>query len=99
MKSETEIRTKLTHYEAMLAGFRAAHNTDHPEVFLGTEHILPGAGLEALRSSTEMDKAISNLPPEDQQGIKRVFEGYARHMAELMEDRISILKWILDEQG
>ncbi len=99
MKSEAEIRTKLDIYKRMLAGFWAGRNIDKPSVFLTVEHSLPGEGLAGLHSTVEMDKAIAKMSLEDQQGIKGVFEDYVQHTQRFLEDRISILKWVLDEEG
>lgn len=99
MKSESEIRDKLNRYRAMLAGFMAAHNVDRPDTFLAIEEALQGEGLTALRLTGEMDKAIQNLPPEDRQPMKKLFEDYVQRTQSFLEDRISILEWILDESG
>ncbi len=99
MKTETEIRAKLRYYQEMLAGFTAARNIEVPETFLTVEQISPGQGLAALHLTAEMGEAIGVLPPEDQQWFRFTCDYYTRHMQGFLEDRISVLKWTLDENG
>ncbi len=97
MKSEAGIRAKLSYYERILAGFMANCNVDRPDVFLAVEQISPGDGLATLSLATKLAGVIRGLPPEDQKGPSDAWGDYSRQLQRFLEDRITILKWVLDE--
>jgi hypothetical protein len=98
MKSEAEIRAKLNYYEGMLAGFMAGCNVDRPDVFLAVEQTSPGEALATLSLTNKLAGMIRELPPEDQKGLSEALGDYVRQLQRFLEDRITILKWVLDEK-
>ena len=101
MKSEIEIRDKLTYYQTMLASIRVVQMADSPEGFIAISQHFTNEAINLLRSSQERDdiikKAIAKLPQEDQKLFSRSFEVSWDHVQRLLESRIGILKWILEE--
>ena len=100
MKSEIEIRDKLTYYQTMLASIRVVQMADSPEGFIAISQHFTNEAINLLRSSQERDdiikKAIAKLPQEDQKLFRRSFEVSWDHVQRLLESRIGILKWILE---
>jgi hypothetical protein len=63
------------------------------------EQISPGEALKTLSLTNKLVEMIKELPPEDQDGVSEAFEDYAQRFQRFLEDRITILKWVLDEGG
>ncbi len=97
MKSEAEIRAKLTYYQCLLAGFRAGANIDRASIFLALEQLFPKEALSSLRLRTDVEETIAELPLEDQGWVKEAFANHIRDLQGFLEDRVAILKWVLDQ--
>ncbi len=81
MKSETEIRDRLTYYQKMLSSIRIAQVIDNPEVFIAVSERFPNEAIALLRSS---------------QGDDIIKEATA-NLQRLVENKICTLKWVLEE--
>ncbi len=101
MKSETEIRDRLTYYQKMLSSIRIAQVIDSPEVFIAVSERFPNEAIALLRSSQQGDdiikEATAKLPREDQELFRRSFEASWDHLQRLVENKIRTLKWVLEE--
>ena len=96
MKSETEIQEKLDYYEAILVGIEARKVMDDPKVFLGLSQYFPTEMLGILQTSIRMDALVTNLPPEDQPWVRQWFGSLTLFARQVLESRISILRWALE---
>ncbi len=102
MKSEIEIRDKLTYYQTMLSSIRIAQTVDSPEVFIAVSQHFPNEAIALLRSSQERDdiikKVTTKLSQEDHEWFRRSFEASWDHLQRQLESKIGILEWVLEEK-
>jgi len=98
MRSETEIRQKLDYYEGILAGVEAGRVVDNPAVFLLVSQHFPREAMEMLLSSYQTNELIQKLPPEDQPWVRQWFNSLAGFARQVLETRISILRWVLEKE-
>lgn len=56
MKSQIEIRDKLTYYQTMLSSIRIAQTANSPEVFIAISQRFPNEAIALLRSSQNLRK-------------------------------------------
>ena len=96
MKGEEEIRQKLTYYEGILAGVKAAQSIDSPEVFLTLSHYFPNEALGLISASAQKDKILHETPTEDQEVFARMLDMPSSYIQQVITDRISLLKWVLE---
>ena len=96
MKSEKEIQEKLDFYEAILAGIEAGKVMDDPRVFLGLSQYFPTEMVGILQAFVGMDAGVDNLPSEDQQWIRQWFSSITGFAWQVLNSRISILRWVLE---
>lgn len=97
MKSKAEITAKRTYYQGILAGIETVGAIDRPDVFLALSEYFPVQAMASLRASLEMDKVVQGLPPEDQGWVRRWLEVHRLYLRQVLEERIGILKWVLEE--
>ena len=98
MKSETEIQEKLDYYQAILAGIESGRMIDNPDIFLRVSRHFPREAMEMLDNLTGIEKLVRNLPPEDQPWVRQWFGSLASFAREVLNNRISILRWILEDE-
>jgi len=98
MKSETEIREKLTYYEGIMAGLEAGRMIDNPGIFLQMSQHFPKEAMEMLDTANRMDELIRGLPVEDQPWIRQWLGSLATFARQVLETRINLLRWILEKE-
>lgn len=96
MKSEKEIREKLSYYEAILAGMESGKMIDDHEIFLRVNRHFPREAMEMLNNFTLTEALVSNLPAEDQSWVRQWFRSLGGFAREVLSSRISILRWTLE---
>ena len=96
MKSETEIQEKLDYYEAILAGMESGRMIDNPDIFRRVSRHFPREAMEMLDNLTGAEALVTNLPPEDQQWVRQWFGSLTLFARQVLESRISILRWALE---
>lgn len=97
MKSEAEIGAKLIYYQCQLTIFRAGANIERAGTFLAPEQLFPKEALSSLRLSTDVEATIAELPREDRGWVREALANHSRDLQAFPEDRIAILKWVLDQ--
>ena len=96
MRSETEIREKLSYYEAILAGMESGRTIDNPETFLQVSRHFPREAMEMLANLVKAEMLVGNLAAEDQPWVSQWFDSLAGFAREVLVSRISILRWALE---
>jgi len=96
MKSKEEIRRKLTYYEGMLASVKAAQFIDSPEVFLTLSHYFPNEALGLISVSAQRDKVLHEVLAEDQEVFAQMLDMPGSYTQQVLTDRVSLLKWVLE---
>ena len=96
MRNEPEIRHKLKYYEALLAGIDAGRTIDNPGVFLKMSEYFLKETMQMLHTSQEADELVRKFPTEDQVWIRQWFSAHGLFARQVLEPRISILKWVLE---
>jgi len=99
VKSEIEIRDKLTYYEGMLSGIRTREAMDSPQVFTALSQDFPNEAIALLRSSLEMDESAKKLPPEDRGWFQQLFKVYSHLLEQLLESKVDILAPLSNGEG
>ena len=97
MKNEAQIKEKLRSYEAMLAGLQTGEAITNPKLFLTLSQHFPQETMALLRTTVEIDQFVKNLPPEDQGWCRRSFETLRLCCQQAVEERLSILRWVLED--
>jgi DNA-binding GntR family transcriptional regulator len=98
MKSEAEIREKLECYETMLAAMEAGQSIGNPDIFLTLSQHFPGEVMELLGSEVRAEMLIQRMPPEDRPWVRQWFSSLAAFARQVLETRIGILGWVLDNE-
>lgn len=100
MKTEVEICKKIFYYQELLNGMEIGKLLDDPAAFAKISQYVPKEVLELLKNPPEVESVIRRLPTEDHGWIKDWFFGHISYPKELLENRITILKWVLgNEKG
>jgi hypothetical protein len=98
MKCETEIRQKLECYERMMAGMEAGQAIGNPDIFLTISRHFPGEVMELLGSESRAELLIQRMPLEDRPWVRQWFSSLAAFARQVLETRIGILGWVLDNE-
>lgn len=98
MKNEAEIKEKLRFYETALKAFKTAEAIKNPEFFLTLSQQFPEVAMRLLLSTVKIDELVRKLPPEDQEWCRRSFEVPWLFCQQAIEERVSILKWLLEDE-
>ena len=95
MRSEEEIREKLTYYQGMLAAIEALGSVDRPDAFLTLASYLPKEALAVMGTSTQIDEFLDRLPLEDRQWVEGLFDLPGFYIEKVVGKKIDILQWVL----
>ena len=98
MKGEKEIQEKLNYYETVLAGMEAGRMIDNPDIFLRMSRHFPREAMEMLNNLTGAEALLHNLPPEDQPWVRQWFGSLTLFPRQVLETRISLLRWVLERE-
>lgn len=96
MKSEEEIREKLSYYEAILAGMESWKMIDSEEILRRVSRYFPREIMEMLNNLTHTEGMLELLPAEDQAWVTQWHNSLGGFAREVLTSRIGILKWALE---
>ena len=97
MRNEAEIKQKVEYYEGILAGMEVGKEIDNPNIFLLVSQHLPREAMQMLHTSTEVDVMVRNMPVEDQPWVRQWFGSLSGFARQVLETRVNILKWVLEQ--
>ncbi len=74
MKSEAEIRAKLTYYQCLLAGFRAGAHIDRAGIFLALEQLFPRRHYQVSACALTWRRQLQSCRLKTRDGLRRLLQ-------------------------
>jgi hypothetical protein len=97
MKSERELRDKLTRYQGVLADVEISGLVDRPGFFIFLSQHFPEQAIELLKGNIGIDEFYNMKMSEDRAWVRNMLDRTRDYVKEVMGERITMLKWVLEE--